>query len=60
MLAVKTIIERWARVTNVFIHVRAVNWIHLSGRGREIEGVRRGRTGGRKWREWRREGEERE
>ena len=30
MLEVKTIMERWARLRNVFIQVRAVNWIHLS------------------------------
>ena len=30
ILEVKTIMDRWARLRNVLIHVRAVNWIHLS------------------------------
>ena len=37
MFEVKTIMERWARLRNVFIHVRAVNWIHLSVEERERE-----------------------
>lgn len=36
MLEVKTIMDRWARLRNVLIQVRAVNWIHLSRARREI------------------------
>ena len=48
MLAVKTIMERWERVRNVFIQVRAVNWIHLSGQGGGEGGRERRKEGGRK------------
>ncbi len=33
ILEVKTIMDLWARSRNTFNHIRAVNWINLSGKG---------------------------